>query len=157
MLYKTLATGLVRYRCYRTSSALEGRHLHLHCIQKPCAKHASLRTTCNLINRFDFHWTVRQLIQRGRLPAELKHLNVELLDQIAYYLEKLKLNKLDGWERKGVQSVDPKKLVQHGHYYALESEKLIDKVINSSSQTDNRQTVLQRAALNIGVVGLSGG
>jgi len=58
-LPQKMTTGFVRYRCLRSSSALEGYHLHLRECAKSCAMGCGPRWSDILHNEFDWRWIVR--------------------------------------------------------------------------------------------------
>ena len=62
------------YYCLRSSSALEGYHLHLRLCRKACAMGAGPRWHDALSNEFDFRWVLRALksvVDRGVLSCVL--------------------------------------------------------------------------------------
>lgn len=58
---RTLKTGFKVFRCLRTSSPLEGYHLHFRQAQHPGAKCAGPRLEMPRSNLFDFAWSDRDL------------------------------------------------------------------------------------------------
>ena len=81
VLVKTLTTGFEVHRCLRSTSLLEGYHLHLRRIIDMCARHASLRYKMAAINYFDFRYSVKGLVSSGVLPA-IGHFYLWLRDML---------------------------------------------------------------------------
>jgi hypothetical protein len=72
-------TGFVFYRCLRTSSPLEGYHLHFRQAVHPCAKTMGPKHHMIRANLFDYVWNVRTAWRAGDLP-EVGHTWLWLLD-----------------------------------------------------------------------------
>ena len=116
---KKLATGFVVYRCLRTSSPLEGYHLHLRETRKASSLKAGPRWHDVVMNEFDFRWIIRALKQRGALPHRFRHYDVFLEDKLAAQVE--------GLVERGVMAASPrpgwrrtpytKPVLYHGIHY----------------------------------------
>ena len=76
-----LATGLEVHRGRRTSSALEGQHLHWRQAQHPGAKHSGPLTTATRALLFDLSWNVRAA-QAANLMPDIGHSSIWLVDMI---------------------------------------------------------------------------
>lgn len=100
--YLQLDTGFQVYRTLRSTSQLEGYHLHLRLIIDPRGRHGSLRYKMAKINWFDFRWSLRALIKAGLHPS-IDHchrwLRDELYDMVKGTDLEGKLKELDGWTR----------------------------------------------------------
>ena len=75
------STGLQRYRCIRSSSALEGYFLHLRLAQNAQAKGAGLRFENARGNLFDYAWTVRAAVVAGKMP-DVGHCQLWMVDAL---------------------------------------------------------------------------
>jgi len=91
------------YGCLRSSSQLEGYHLHLRQLRAAGAMSASPRHQDALMNAFDWRWIVRSLVARGQLPINTRHHQLDQIDAVhnlsAQLVNKKKLaaNWVDGW------------------------------------------------------------
>jgi len=107
---KTLTTGFEVYRCLRSTSLLEGYHLHLRRIIDMCARHASLRYKMAMINWFDFRYSIKGLIYSGVLPS-IGHYYLWLRDLLCDMIHDTplegKVAVVEKWPRVNT-SVEPK-------------------------------------------------
>ncbi|KAG5183509.1 hypothetical protein JKP88DRAFT_245150 [Tribonema minus] len=120
---KTLATGLVVYRCLRSTSPLEGYHLHLRQTLAAGAVTSSPRWQECVTNTFDFRWCVAALLRARLLPAWIRPFNLEVYDIIYDLGEKVHGNGeqvLPGHPHTVQQQ--PLAL-RHGFHFALEHQK----------------------------------
>jgi len=78
-LYKT-TDGLQIYRCLRTSSPLEGYHLHLRQTLVAQSRGAGIHWKESVVNGFDWKWTVNRLKDAGLLSQRVQHYNFTLLE-----------------------------------------------------------------------------
>jgi hypothetical protein len=119
-----LSTGLIIYRCLRTSSALEGYHSHFDDAISSCGKALGLRYFDAVTNEFDFRWTVRALKRAGLLPKWLRHYNLQLVELVYDLAEKLEPGSgktiLKGWRRTRLME---QPLLKQGAHYGLEAQK----------------------------------
>ena len=76
-------TGLKKYRCLRTSSPLEGYHMHLFAAIHPAASHMHGRAQTVRSNLFDFAWNVKAGIKANVLHEAAGCMWLWLLDYIA--------------------------------------------------------------------------
>ena len=65
---RRLSSGLVISRCLRTSSGLEGYHLHFEDAICKSAKAAGLHYTEAMTNEFDWRWVVKAVRKAGLIP-----------------------------------------------------------------------------------------
>lgn len=109
VLVKTLTTGFEVHRCLRSTSLLEGYHLHLRRIIDMCARHASLRYKMAVINYFNFRYSVKGLVSSGVLPA-IGHFYLWLRDLLCDMIHGTslegKVEAVKEWPRMDT-SVDP--------------------------------------------------
>jgi len=66
--YACSLTGMVIYRCFRSSSPLEGYHLHFRAAVHPAAKSAGPRLHHVRSTMFDFVWNARTAMRVGDVP-----------------------------------------------------------------------------------------
>ena len=77
-----MRSGLAIYRCLRTSSALEGYHLHLRrCVDEAWA--AGEGWLDAVMNLFDFRWNVLAGRRIGLYDDSIGHFEVYLRDMLA--------------------------------------------------------------------------
>lgn len=98
------STGLVKYRCLRSTSALEGYHLHLRMLLSPLSKgRAGPRWIDALVLQFDFRWSVKALSSYGSM-AHPGHFDFQLKDRLhdvlGHISPELQGVVLPGWKRK---------------------------------------------------------
>ena len=91
-------TGYIFYRSRRSSSALEGYHLHLRAAQHPCAKSSGYKLETARTNLFDFAWNVRAAERAGHLPRH-GHFSLWLVDTLAKLC--------DGWLEPDTDAYPP--------------------------------------------------
>ncbi|KAG5177555.1 hypothetical protein JKP88DRAFT_132206, partial [Tribonema minus] len=113
---RTLQTGLVVHRRLRSTSSLEGYHLHLRQTLVAGAVAAGPRWLESVTNTFDFRWCVKALLCAGALPAWIRHYDLELYDVIydvaqALYGDGHQV--LPGHQRTKQQNV----IVRHGMHF----------------------------------------
>ena len=92
-----------KFRSLRSTSMLEGYHLHLRLVIHCLARHASLRYKAALVDWFDYRWNVKSLIRAKILP-HCGHFFLWLRDQLCDIVEGTPLEKMDiaclrGWKR----------------------------------------------------------
>ena len=75
-------TGHVYHRNRRSSSQLEGYHLHLRAAQHPCAKSSGLRLEMARTNYFDFVWNVKAAVA-ANVMVDHGHFHLWLVDALA--------------------------------------------------------------------------
>ena len=71
--------GLAKYRCLRSTSALEGNHAKVNRLRPTNAKHASLHVHSLWINYLDFRTIIAVQKRAGDLPKSLGHCELTLL------------------------------------------------------------------------------
>ncbi|KAG5186586.1 hypothetical protein JKP88DRAFT_309481, partial [Tribonema minus] len=119
---RTLQTGLVVYRSLRSTSPLEGYHLHLRQALVAGAVASGPRWLESVTNTFDFRWCVKALLRAGALPAWVKHYDLELYDVIFDVVKTLYGDGhqvLRGHQRTQQQPV----VVRHGMHFVLEHQR----------------------------------
>ena len=110
------------YRCLRSTSQLEGYHLHLRLLLCACALSAGARLQDNLVKAFQFHWFVRALRARGLYPTWVRHTQLDLYDLVhklsadLVNAGRLKKNWSPGW----VPLPTGAPILRQGIVYALE-------------------------------------
>ncbi|CAN0093589.1 unnamed protein product, partial [Laminaria digitata] len=75
-------SGLQKFLCLRSSSHLEGYHLHLRLVLCPGAVSASLRWQEAVTNHFDYVWSVKSMIRLKLLPGWVQHFDLHLYDRL---------------------------------------------------------------------------
>lgn len=78
---RTLASGFVIYRCYRSSSQLEGYHLHLREILCAGQISCSPRLLHVLSTLFDFRWNTKSAV-KAKLLQDSGHFALYLVDEL---------------------------------------------------------------------------
>lgn len=102
---RTLGTGFIVYGAIRSTSQLEGYHLHLRLTLVPGSKSANARTLDAVQNSFDFQFIVTRLVKVGRLPSYVGHPHLHLYDALDLLnndlitLGVMKTRVLPGWPR----------------------------------------------------------
>eukprot|EP00611_Tribonema_gayanum_P023838 TRINITY_DN509_c0_g1_i2.p1 TRINITY_DN509_c0_g1~~TRINITY_DN509_c0_g1_i2.p1 ORF type:complete len:1113 (+),score=278.26 TRINITY_DN509_c0_g1_i2:813-4151(+) len=131
---KTLTTGLAIFRCLRTTSALEGYHVHLRQICIAGATAASPPWLESITNAFDFRWCVKALLRVGLLPAWVKHFDFELYDCIHKVCTALYG---DGNRVLPGHAVtrDASVVLRHGMHFALEHQRQQQSLPNTGAPT----------------------
>jgi hypothetical protein len=69
----TYASGLPRYRCNRSTSQLEGFHLHLNGWLPYLVRHCGYQWADVVIGEMEYRWTVKAAREAGLLDASVKH------------------------------------------------------------------------------------
>jgi len=106
----------------RSTSQLEGYHLHLRLLLCACALSAGARLQDNLVKAFNFHWFVRALRARGLYPTWVRHMQLDLYDLVhklsadLVSAGRLKKNWSPGW----VPLPPGAPILRQGIVYALE-------------------------------------
>ena len=75
-------TGFAFFRSRRSTSALEGYHLHLRAAQHPCGKGAGPMLEVARSNLFDFAWNVKAAVAANRM-VDHGHFALWLIDALA--------------------------------------------------------------------------
>ena len=75
-------TGFIFYRGSRSSSALEGYHMHLRAAQHPGAKHSGYKLETARSNLFDFAWNIRAAESAGSMQHH-GHFSLWYVDALA--------------------------------------------------------------------------
>ena len=77
------SSKLTKWRCLRSTSALEGYHFHLaRCMRENARGRSSERNMTLKTNYFDHRWSMDAAKRCGDVSWEVKHYNVSLIDQI---------------------------------------------------------------------------
>jgi hypothetical protein len=74
-------TGLILFRCLRTSSPLEGLFFHLRLSQSALAKGGGLELENARGNLFDLVWTIKAAIKAGKMK-DVGHYNLWMVDSL---------------------------------------------------------------------------
>ena len=94
-------TGFEWFRCFRTTSPLEGYHLHLRAAQAATAKGAGPRYEISRSNLFDFAWNLNAAMKAGKMK-KIYHYQPWLIDILARMLKGTELldvcSALVGWK-----------------------------------------------------------
>ena len=94
-------TGFEWFRCFRTTSPLEGYHLHLRAAQAATAKGAGPRYEISRSNLFDFAWNLNAAMKAGKMK-KIYHYQPWLIDMLARMLKGTELldvcSALVGWK-----------------------------------------------------------
>ena len=91
-------TGFIFYRGVRSSSALEGYHMHLRAAQHPGAKHSGYKLETARSNLFDFAWNIRAAESAGNMRHH-GHFSIWHVDTLARLC--------DGWLTPGTDAEPP--------------------------------------------------
>jgi hypothetical protein len=75
-------SGFQIYRCLRSSSQLEGYHLHVNETFKAGGKAAGPMYKECVVNSFDFSWNVACLKRTGTISDRVHHLNFRLIEDL---------------------------------------------------------------------------
>lgn len=99
-----MSTGLRVFRCLRTSSPLEGYHLHLNAAITPTGKSMGHRLHTLRSNLFDFQWNIKALVKAKKLPEEASRIGwlwvLDWLAQVTHDLsEEKKPKMIRNWNR----------------------------------------------------------
>ena len=78
---RTLSSGFVIYRCYRSSSQLEGYHLHLREILCAGQISCSPRLLHVLSTLFDFRWNIKSAVKAKLIP-DVGHFALYFVDDL---------------------------------------------------------------------------
>ncbi|CAM9585769.1 unnamed protein product, partial [Ectocarpus fasciculatus] len=118
----TYKSGLPRLICLRSSSPIEGYHLHLANTVGAMARKASPRWLEGVTNQFDTRWCITALKKQGLIPTWVEHFDLELYDIL--YLICVKLGVSDQvlpGHRPTPMTRQPR--VRHGLHFALTATK----------------------------------
>ena len=115
---RVTADGLQLYRTLRTSSAVEGYHLHLSRCLAAGAKAAGIEWIDAVRCEFDYVWTVRMLRGVGWFGSA-KHYNLQLIDRANAAMRSAEVGEAyKGWKETHVPDAVTEAVVRHGVYYA---------------------------------------
>jgi hypothetical protein len=122
-----MTTGLPLYRCVRSTSALEGYHLHLRQTVSAGGKNASPRWHDAVTNYFDFRWCVKALRKAGLMPQYIRHYDFQLYNLLYDIVDGLYDRQMMPGFRRIIRK-EPQ--VIHGLHFAL---KLTGRVIRAGT------------------------
>jgi hypothetical protein len=121
---RVTADGLQLYRTLRTSSAVEGYHLHLSRCLAAGAKSAGIHWIDAVRCEFDYVWTVRMLRGAGWFGSA-KHYNLQLIDRAnAAMLSANAGEAYKDWKETHVPDAMKEAVVRHGVYYAQRAVRM---------------------------------
>jgi len=121
---RVTADGLQLYRTLRTSSAVEGYHLHLSRCLAAGAKSAGIHWIDAVRCEFDYVRTVRMLRGAGWFGSA-KHYNLQLIDRANAAMRSAEVGEAyKGWKETHVPDATEEAVVRHGVYYAQRAVRM---------------------------------
>ena len=132
---RVTADGLQLYRTLRTSSAVEGYHLHLSRCLAAGAKSAGIHWIDAVRCEFDYVWTVRMLRGAGWFGSA-KHYNLQLIDRANAAMRSAKVGEAyKGWKETHVPDATKEAVVRHGVYYAQRAVRMREAAAAAAVRT----------------------
>ena len=133
--FHNLQAGLQLYRTLRTSSAVEGYHLHLSRCLAAGAKSAGIHWIDAVRCEFDYVWTVRMLRSAGWFGSA-KHYNLQLIDRANAAMRSAKVGEAyKGWKETHVPDATKEAVVRHGVYYAQRAVRMREAAAAAAVRT----------------------
>ena len=121
---RVTADGLKLYRTLRTSSAVEGYHLHLSRCLAAGAKSSGIHWIDAVRCEFDYVWTVRMLRGAGWFGSA-KHYNLQLIDRANAAMRSASAGEAyKDWKETHVPDAAKEAVVRHGVYYAQRAVRM---------------------------------